>query len=183
MAAQAVAFFPEKRITRLGKYKGNDLHSSSLCSLWCSSSLKFDIPGGFTVSSCSSNQRGDQAPRRECVFIELARVLLCRLESLASRTKTSVPADMKMPAMSQQEGWCPEYYWTILRDFKRPVIKTSALHEGRQVERSKQANTEDAGNLQATLLLSIDNRIMLMENLWIKRGVVNGEHPHPATTW
>jgi hypothetical protein len=26
MAAQAVAFFPEKRITRLSKHKGNDLH-------------------------------------------------------------------------------------------------------------------------------------------------------------
>jgi len=64
-----------------------------------------------------------------------------------------------------------EYDFAKLRDLNRPVLKINALHHG---PRAEHASTEDAGNLEATLLLSIGCRIMLLENLWTEHGLVNG---------
>jgi ATP-dependent DNA helicase PIF1 len=64
-----------------------------------------------------------------------------------------------------------EYNFAKLRDLNRPVLKINALHHG---PRAEHASTEDAGNLEATLLLSIGCRIMLLENLWTEHGLANG---------
>jgi ATP-dependent DNA helicase PIF1 len=58
-----------------------------------------------------------------------------------------------------------------LGDSKKPVLKVNALHRGPQ---AAEVSTEDAGNLHATLLLSIGCRIMSVENRWTERGLVNG---------
>lgn len=96
-------------------------------------------------------------------------------ELLASRVQSQVPADLPrfkdaIHIYSRKEE-VREYNFVSLRDSKKPVIKINALHHGL---RAAEASTEDAGNLQAILLLSIGSRIMLMENLWTERGLVNG---------
>ncbi|OXV08435.1 hypothetical protein Egran_03803 [Elaphomyces granulatus] len=63
------------------------------------------------------------------------------------------------------------YTFAKLGDLNRPVLKINALHHG---PRAEHASTEDAGNLEANLLLSIGCRIMLLEDLWTEHGLVNG---------
>ena len=53
-------------------------------------------------------------------------------------------------------------YHNRLRDMGHRVIKLAASHEGLKAE---EASTEEAGNLQAVLDVSIGCRIMLTENL------------------
>ncbi|OXV07665.1 hypothetical protein Egran_04570 [Elaphomyces granulatus] len=64
-----------------------------------------------------------------------------------------------------------EYNFAKLRDLNRPVLKINALHHG---PRAQYASTDDAGNLEATLHLSIGSRVMLSENVWTEHGLVNG---------
>jgi hypothetical protein len=94
---------------------------------------------------------------------------------LASRVQTQVPEDvprfkdaLRIYATREKVR---EYNFAKLRDLNRPVLKINALHHG---PRAEHASTEDAGNLEATLLLSIGCRIMLLENLWTEHGLVNG---------
>lgn len=58
-----------------------------------------------------------------------------------------------------------------LRDLIKPVVVIKAVNTGQDVDK---ASTDKAGNLQRTLPLYIDTRVMLPENLWNKRGLVNG---------
>lgn len=58
-----------------------------------------------------------------------------------------------------------------MRDIGNPVVIIAASYTGPQAETVK---TEDAGNLQALLPISINCRIMLTENIWTERRLVNG---------
>jgi hypothetical protein len=51
------------------------------------------------------------------------------------------------------------------------VIKILASHQGLK---AAEASTEDAGNLHSELDISIGCRLMLVEDLWTERGLVNG---------
>jgi ATP-dependent exoDNAse (exonuclease V) alpha subunit len=52
-----------------------------------------------------------------------------------------------------------------------PAIILKATHTGR---RAHSVDTKDGGNLAAELTISIGARIMLQENIWTERGLVNG---------
>jgi hypothetical protein len=58
-----------------------------------------------------------------------------------------------------------------LRDLQQPIITVHATHEGYKAD---EASTEEAGNLHAIILIAIQSRVMLTENLWVERGLVNG---------
>lgn len=58
-----------------------------------------------------------------------------------------------------------------LRDLQRPVLAVHAIHEGR---RAKNATSDEAGNLRSILHLALGCRVMLTENIWVERGLVNG---------
>ncbi|KAJ6110809.1 hypothetical protein N7486_003044 [Penicillium sp. IBT 16267x] len=58
-----------------------------------------------------------------------------------------------------------------MRDLRRPVLIISVRHDGREANK---ASTAEAGNLPAELPMAIGCRIMLMEDLWVERGLANG---------
>jgi ATP-dependent DNA helicase PIF1 len=64
-----------------------------------------------------------------------------------------------------------EYNHDKLAATNRPVIQLEAVHEGREAEN---ANFEDGGSLHKILSVSLGARVMLTENLWTERGLVNG---------
>jgi hypothetical protein len=64
------------------------------------------------------------------------------------------------------------YNHSKLRDLQVPVIIVTADHTGHP--RAKNASTDEAGNLQASFALSINAKVMLLENLWTTQGLVNG---------
>ena len=60
---------------------------------------------------------------------------------------------------------------TRLRGTGQPVRAILATHDGPQ---ARNASTSEAGNLEAELRLCLGARVMLLENLWTERGLVNG---------
>ena len=58
-----------------------------------------------------------------------------------------------------------------LRGTGQPVRAIQATHDGPQAHN---ASTSEAGNLEAELRLCLGARVMLLENLWTERGLVNG---------
>ncbi|KAH0826840.1 hypothetical protein AYO21_07253 [Fonsecaea monophora] len=58
-----------------------------------------------------------------------------------------------------------------MRDLQQPVLKIMATHEGLK---ANEASSDAAGNLHAELPLALGTRIMLTENIWVERGLVNG---------
>lgn len=64
-----------------------------------------------------------------------------------------------------------EYNISQLRDLNRPIAIINAVHTGHNASR---ASSEDAGGLDLVIHLAQMARIMLIDNLWIEVGLVNG---------
>ena len=61
--------------------------------------------------------------------------------------------------------------YTRMRNLRVPVYIIKASHKGYNAHT---ADTAEAGNLPAELPLCLGARVMLMENIWTERGLVNG---------
>jgi ATP-dependent DNA helicase PIF1 len=59
-----------------------------------------------------------------------------------------------------------------LRDLRVPGVNIVASHTGHA--KAAEVTTEDAGNLQSVLSISINAKVMLTENIWVTKGLVNG---------
>jgi hypothetical protein len=59
-----------------------------------------------------------------------------------------------------------------LQQLRRPVLLVIASHTGGSA--AEDANTDEGGNLHKDILISINARIMLRENLWVERILFNG---------
>jgi hypothetical protein len=64
------------------------------------------------------------------------------------------------------------YNHSKLRDLNVPVVNVVASHTGHA--KAAEVSTEEAGNLQPVLSLSINAKVMLTENIWVTQGLVNG---------
>jgi hypothetical protein len=58
-----------------------------------------------------------------------------------------------------------------LRENNHPIVRIDAKHNGPQADK---ADTDEAGNLHRYIPISINCRVMLLENLWTEAGAVNG---------
>jgi hypothetical protein len=58
-----------------------------------------------------------------------------------------------------------------LRDLNLPVLAISATHEGTKAD---EASTGYGGNLHPAIHISIGTKVMLLENIWVERGLANG---------
>jgi ATP-dependent DNA helicase PIF1 len=67
-----------------------------------------------------------------------------------------------------------EYNWKRLRDMGIPVLKIAASYDGPNAEAAAKASTQEAGNLQQYFTVGIGCQVMLTENVWTERGLVNG---------
>jgi ATP-dependent DNA helicase PIF1 len=55
-----------------------------------------------------------------------------------------------------------------------PVLKIAASHDGPNAEAAAKADTQEAGNLQQYFFVGIGCDVVLTENLWPARGLMNG---------
>lgn len=96
-------------------------------------------------------------------------------KTLSSRVQSVLPADIGRFADALRiyfrKSHVRQFNHDRLRDLRRPVLAIKASHEGSQAEK---ASADVAGNLHATLPLSVGTRVMLTENIWVERGLVNG---------
>jgi ATP-dependent DNA helicase PIF1 len=58
-----------------------------------------------------------------------------------------------------------------LKELNNPVLILRAAHRGHG---ASSGTTDDAGNLSATIPVSINSRVMLLENIWAECGLFNG---------
>ena len=65
-----------------------------------------------------------------------------------------------------------EFNYQQLRDLQVPVISIEARHTGPRGARD--ASYEEAENLHKVVLLCKGAKIMLTQNIWVERGLVNG---------
>jgi ATP-dependent DNA helicase PIF1 len=63
------------------------------------------------------------------------------------------------------------YNHARLQELNSPVLPLRASHRGHGAEK---ASTEEAGNLQRQVHVSIDSRVMLLENVWADHALFNG---------
>ena len=64
-----------------------------------------------------------------------------------------------------------EYNLTKLREINRPVAIIKAVHSGSNAHK---ASSDDAGGLDAVVHMATTARVMLIANLWVEAGLVNG---------
>ena len=64
-----------------------------------------------------------------------------------------------------------EYNLTKLREINRPVAVIKAVHSGPNAHK---ASSDDAGGLDAVVHIATTARVMLIANLWVEAGLVNG---------
>jgi hypothetical protein len=94
-----------------------------------------------------------------------------------TRTATAIPTEIlrfqnALRIYSTKEA-VHQYNHNRMRDLRKPVIVISATHQG---QGAANTSTEDAGNVHTKLPIAIGCRIMLTENLWVERGLVNVWH-------
>jgi hypothetical protein len=64
-----------------------------------------------------------------------------------------------------------EFNHRKLRDIKMPILRITATNVGHDAHR---ATSAEAGNLHQALTFCLKSRVMLTENIWTERGLVNG---------
>ncbi|KIX01245.1 uncharacterized protein Z518_08970 [Rhinocladiella mackenziei CBS 650.93] len=96
------------------------------------------------------------------------QLLSTRVQSVVSSEIPAFADALRIYSTKQQVA---DFNHDRLRDLRRPVFVVHASHEG---IKASNATTEEAGNLQTAIPLSMGCRIMLTENIWTERGLVNG---------
>lgn len=64
-----------------------------------------------------------------------------------------------------------KYNVTKLHQNSQPIAKINAVHKGHNANK---ASSDDAGGLEPVIHLAHDARVMLISNLWVESGLVNG---------
>ena len=64
-----------------------------------------------------------------------------------------------------------EYIINQLRSISRPIATIKAVHTGHNASK---ASSEEAGGLDPIIHLAHEAKVMLIANLWVKAGLLNG---------
>ena len=108
------------------------------------------------------------ALREDKVIIEDWDLLVTRVVAIVPTEISAFDDAIRIYSKKQQ---VVDFNHSHLRDLRQPMLKVTASHEGLK---AAEASSDDAGNLHAELLLAIGCRIILTENIWVERGLVNG---------
>ena len=134
--------------------------------------------GGWFVTC--SNCRPEEERFKET--LEHLRVGKCTVEDwilLSTRLQATLPAaevesfkDALRIYSTKSEVY--RYNMKRLRDMEIPVLKIAASHDGQNAALAAKADTQEAGNLQQYFFVGIGCQVMLTENVWSDRDLMNG---------
>jgi hypothetical protein len=106
--------------------------------------------------------------RKDIVTVDDWQLLTTRVQSIVPSEEALFKDAIRIYAT---RSTVQEYNYNRMVEIGNPAIILKATHTGR---RAHSVDTKDGGNLAAELTISIGARIMLQENIWTERGLVNG---------
>jgi len=110
-----------------------------------------------------------QGLRHSCVTLKHWETLTSRVQS--NLTPTEVATFDTALRIYGKKADVNAFNHARMRDLQKPVLVVEASHEPAS---GKNATSDEAGNLHASLPLCLGARVMLTENIWTENGLVNG---------
>jgi ATP-dependent DNA helicase PIF1 len=108
------------------------------------------------------------------------QLLSTRVRAKVAMTNQDLSAFTNAIHIYQKREEVHEYNHARLRELNNPVLALRASHRGHGAEK---ASTEEAGNLHRRVHVSIDSRVMLLENVWADHALLMAPQAHSGISF